>query len=268
MLDKGKMTHFFRSIGMMHQVDWLKYQYLRFKNLGANRAYKKSHPGVIFPPDYMMFEAFNLDYQRYYEGGKTSAQWMVNEMAKHGSLLQKDILDWGCGPARIIRHLPDLIKTDCRFFGTDYNEKTIHWCQKNINGVEFSQNGLHPPTRYVDNSFDFIYGISIFTHLSEVNHKAWYDELIRICKPGGVILVTTQGDAFVEKLAPEEKRQYEAGQLVIRGQVVEGHRVFSAFHPPVYIKNLFGEKAEILEHTEGKKKNWGIEQDLWGIRKR
>lgn len=268
MLNKGNLTRFFRSMGWMHTIDRLKFVYLKTKNRSANKSYQRAHPDVVFPPDYMMFEAFNLDYQRYYEGGRTSAEWLVNAMQRHTSLVKKDILDWGCGPARIIRHLPDLIRTDCRFYGTDYNEKTIAWCQQNIPGITFAQNGLFPPTTYADQSFDIIYGISIFTHLSAPNHHNWFEELLRIARPGALLLLTTQGLAFKERLTVEENEQFDREELVIRGQVVEGHRVFSAFHPPELMRRLFGAQAEVLQLVEGAKKDWGIEQDLWILKKR
>lgn len=268
MLDKGSWTRFFRNAGLMHTVDRIKYQYLRLKNRSANQSFAAKHPGVVFPPDYMMFEAFNLDYQRYLEGGKKSAEWLVAAMARHTSLRDKEILDWGCGPARIIRHLPTLIKTDCRFYGTDYNSKTIDWCKANIKEIEFAQNELHPPTNYPAERFDIIYGISIFTHLSAINHQHWFNELIRILRPGGLLLLTTQGRAFKERLDKEEKILFDKNQLVIRGKVIEGHRVFSAFHPPTFMENLFQSSTNILELVEGKKMDWGIEQDLWILKKK
>jgi len=43
-----------------------------------------------------------------------------------------------------------------------------------------------PPMSYEDNMFDFVYSISIFTHLPEDMQFAWLQELQRITKPGGI----------------------------------------------------------------------------------
>jgi SAM-dependent methyltransferase len=116
--------------------------------------------------------------------------------------------------------------------------------------------------------FDFIYGISIFTHLSEPNHQAWFEELMRICRPGGFVLLTTHGEIFRHKLTESERTQFNLGRLVVRGNVVEGHRVFAAFQPPAYLRELFSAHAEVVQHIPGIPRQWGLEQDVWILRKK
>jgi len=177
-------------------------------------------------------------------------------------------LDWGCGPARVVRHLPDFVGKHCRIFGTDYNTATIDWCKNNVTNINFQLNKIAPPLVFEENFFGAIYGISIFTHLSEANHLAWYDELMRVSQKGCVLLLTMQGEAFRAILTGKERAIFDKGQLVTRGKVLEGHRVYSAFHPPAYVRELFGRDAEILKHKPGIKKDWGIEQDVWILRKK
>ncbi|GAB4244281.1 MAG: hypothetical protein Kow0027_03890 [Saprospiraceae bacterium] len=78
-------------------------------------------------------------------------------------------------------------------------------------------------------------------------HLEWINELNRVLKPGGLLLVTTQGDAFRVKLTAAELKQFNDGKLVVRGAVKEGHRTFSAFQPKQYMLWLF-EKMLVLEH--------------------
>lgn len=264
----GKITQPIRSLGLMHWLDQAKFAYQKMKNGKRNARYALENPGVAFPPDYMLFEAFQLDYQKYYEGGENSAQRVLDLMSKHAPIDGKTILDWGCGPARIVRHLPKLLGKDATVHGTDYNPKTIAWCKAHIEGVTFAVNQLNPPTDYPDGLFDFVYGISIFTHLSEQNHSLWFDELMRISNKGAILLLSTHGAVFREKLTPTEREQFDAGNLVARGKVVEGHRVFAAFQPPAFVRGLFGTKADILEHIPGNQRDWGPEQDFWILRKR
>lgn len=267
-MNTGKLTKPFRDLGLMHLLDKAKYSYQKWKNSGQNAQFARENPTVKFPPDYMLFEAFQLNYQKYYEGGEHTAKWLIGLFEKHTPMAGKTILDWGCGPARVVRHFPKLLGNTSQIYGTDYNPKTIEWCRENIEGVTFSINQLNPPTEYSSEYFDLIYGISIFTHLSEANHQLWFGELMRIAKKGAVLLLTTHGDVFKEKLTEQERQDFELGKLVERGKVVEGHRVFAAFQPPVYLRQLFETQAEILEHIEGTRKNWGLEQDVWIIRKR
>lgn len=267
-MNTGKLTKPFRDLGLMHLLDQLKFAYQKLKNSRRNQRFLAANPGLKLPPDYMLFEAFQLDYQKYYEGGARTANWLHGLFEKHAPMSGKIILDWGCGPARVLRHFPKLLGPGSQMHGTDYNPKTIAWCKENIEGVCFAENQLNPPTGYADAYFDFIYGISIFTHLSETNHHQWFEELIRITQKGGLLLLTTHGDVFKHKLTESERREYAQNKLVVRGQVVEGHRVFAAFHPPTYMRQLFESKAEVLEHINGAQKSWGLEQDVWILRKK
>jgi hypothetical protein len=80
--------------------------------------------------------------------------------------------------------------------------------------------------------------------------------------------LTTQGDNFKIKLTDSELNMYNENQLIVRGNVKEGHRVYSTFHPPGFMKKLF-QNVEILEHIETKSQNgkW-LPQDRWIIMKK
>ncbi|MDZ7626597.1 MAG: class I SAM-dependent methyltransferase [Ignavibacteriaceae bacterium] len=129
---------------------------------------------------------------------------MISYFEKYLDLKNIKILEWGCGPARIIRHLPRLLNDSCEIYGSDYNSKTIVWCKKIFPEFNFSKNNLQPPLEFENNFFDIIYATSVFTHLSEEMHYAWMNELKRVCKPNGIIFLTTHGDNCKPKLTPEE----------------------------------------------------------------
>ena len=63
--------------------------------------------------------------------------------------------------------------------GTDYNEDSIRWCQRTLRFAEFVKNDLHPPLRWPDEKFTFVYACSVFTHLEESLQHAWMRELRR-----------------------------------------------------------------------------------------
>lgn len=103
------------------------------------------------------------------------------------------ILDFGSGCGRVIRALAGNLP-DTKLFGTDIDPEAIAWCQANYGRFgSFSTCPHEPPTPYSDNSFDFIYGISVFTHLPEDLQFKWLQELRRICKPGGYLILTKHG---------------------------------------------------------------------------
>ncbi len=256
-----------RKLGLMHLLDKCKYQYQKIKFQNKNKQYQSKHPDIVFPPDYMMFEAYRLDYEKYIVGGRESAEYIKSKIETYVPESNLNILDWGCGPARIIRHLPDFFDNTNRFFGTDYNKNTIQWCSDNIKKITFKTNEINPPLKFEQNFFDVIYGISIFTHLSEINHQNWINELHRVTKPGGVVLITTHGAAFKMKMTNSEKKLFDNNQLVVRGNVVEGHRVYTAFQPEIYLRKLISNKFTVLNFEPGQKESWGPNQDLWVFRK-
>ena len=255
-----------RILGLMLLADKLRFEWMKIKNCRVNRSFKKSYPQVVLPPDYLMYESFQLDYSRYYLNGKKSAIWMLDLIKPFKNFSNADVLDWGCGPGRLIRHLPDLIPEGHSFTGTDYNEKSIEWCTKNLSGIKFDKNELMPPLNYETDSFDLAYGISIFTHLSEAAHTNWLQELHRILRPGGVLFLTLHGVAFLEKLEKSEQETFRNDQLVVRGQVKEGHRTFIAFHPPEFVKR-WSSDFTLLNHIPGGLENGQAAQDVWIFQK-
>lgn len=268
-MKKGQISNLLRQLGLIYLTDWIRYYFERFKNRKVNTAFKKTNPHVKLPPDYLIYESFQINYQKYYTESIDTAKWVANHFSKHIELKDKKILDWGCGPGRVIRHLPAVIGNGCEYFGTDYNSKSIDWCTQNIPVIQFNKNSLNASLPYPNEFFDMIYGISIFTHLSEQLHHEWYNELYRILNPGGIMFLTTQGDNFKVKLTDSELIIYNNGELIIRGKVKEGHRTYSAFHPKNFMEKLFC-NAEILEHIEtkpAKGAGW-LPQDIWIIKKR
>lgn len=262
---RALLSNLFRKLGIIIITDRIRF-YLHFlKRYPLKRAFVKANPQVALPPDYLMYESFDLNYNSYYFASKETASWLLDHFAKHIELKSINILDWGCGPARIVRHLPELLDNSCSFYGTDYNRKSIDWDRKAIKGVNFNLNSSEPPLPYVNNSFDIIYGISIFTHLPEELHYKWFDELIRISKNNGIIFLTLHGNAFKAKLTIDEQHIFDTGQLLIKGNTKIGHRTFAAFHPEPFVHTLFG-SHQILEHVAGTVVNGKPQQDIWIVK--
>ncbi len=266
-MNKGQISHFLRHLGLIYLTDWFRFNIQKYQNKNINKDFKINNPDVILPPDYLIYESFQINYKKYYTDSLETTKWLLNHFKKHIELKNKKILDWGCGPGRIIRHLPNLLEGNSRYYGTDYNKKSIEWCSKNLPGINFNNNSLEAKLPYPDNYFDIIYGISIFTHLSEQLHHDWYFELHRILKPEGIMFLTTQGDNFKVKLTKSELVRYKNNELIVRGKVKEGHRTYSAFHPKEFMKELFN-NVNILEHIESKPEGRKcLPQDIWIIKK-
>ena len=266
-MNKGTLSNFLRNIKLIYWVDWLRFYVQKFNNRKVNCQFKKEHPLVKLPPDYLIYESFQIHYNKYYTESKATAEWLKSYWQKYILLQNIKVLDWGCGPGRVIRHLPEVVGEENEYHGTDYNAGSIQWCKDNLSGIQFNCNSLEARLPYEDGYFDVIYGISIFTHMSEQLHHDWYLELYRILKPGGIMFLTTHGDNFLVKLDTQEQQRYIQGQLIVRGKVKEGHRTFAAFHPTSFMQSLF-QNVQILEHVVTPPTPQGfIPQDIWMVRK-
>ncbi len=264
---KQRIGSWLRKLGLMGPADRLRYRVAKSRMAEQNASFLRSHAGQAFPPPYFIYETFRLDFKRYYESGREDAEWIVEKARPFLKVENIDVLDWGCGPGRVIRHMPAVLGNGNRYYGSDYNEAYIRWCAENLAGIDFRRNELMPPLPFGDASMDLVYSVSIFTHLSEAAHRAWITDLHRVLRPGGLLLTTTHGNATMANLTPEELVVYNRGQLVERAQVKEGHRMYAAYQPLAFMRLLIEGRFYVCGHEPGKQESWGIGQDLWVLRK-
>jgi len=258
----GFIKPLFVKAGLLGLIDAFAYagQHIRFYK--QNRMFKKEHPDFVLPPNYMLYEAYQLNYKQYFEDSREA--WICQQVPKDYDWENKRVLEWGCGPARLIRELPHVLNgKKTKIFASDYNPNTIHWCQTNIKGITFLENNTHPPIKLEDNSIDLIYSVSVFTHLNEALHEEWLNEHNRLLKEKGLLVFTFHGDAFLRKIPQNMQEVYKNGSFVEVKFPKMGHRIYAAFMP--LTRMLFWlEKCgfEVIEHKQGKDYGTWISQDL------
>jgi len=257
-----------REAGLLRLVDFLLFLKNMVRTIKPNRLFLSRNREFPVPPYFLSYDAYgHTNWNAYYRSGLEHAKFLSGIIRELIPADDVSVLEWGCGPARIIRHMPGLLDyPGARWHGTDYNGKTIAWCRKNIRGISFSENRLSPPLPFEAGQFDCVYNISVFTHLSEGMHFAWMEELSRIMKPGGIIIMTTHGDFFRKELLEHERRQYDSGQLVVRGKAKEGTKIFSAFQPPRFMREVLLRDFEVLRHLPSPEDAL-LTQDVWVVRK-
>jgi SAM-dependent methyltransferase len=254
-----------RDLRLLHVADKCRFMARRVKLYKKNREFIRNHPEFELPPEELVFDAHgNIDWNFYYESGKSLSERISKEIKANYKGPVRCIVEWGCGPGRVIRHLAEQFP-DVRIIGTDYNNNTINWCKANIANVLFIGNDLNPPLMIEANSVDALYAISVFTHLSEQICIRWINELKRILKPGGILLVWTNGDYISNFLLREELAAYRNSTFVLRDKYEEGKKMFLSFHPPKWVRETLLSDFEIIKHYSG-----GFsaqEQDVWICRK-
>jgi len=268
-ISKPSVINYLRNIRFLQCVDYLMFLFNVFKNRKPNRLFFSEHPDFATPPLYLSYDAYNhTNWRTYYDTGLKHARLIAELINEYISENEIRICEWGCGPARVIRHLNKIDGFDkVEIFGTDYNEKSVRWCKKYINSIQFIKNDLDPPLSLEAELFDCVYAISIFTHLSEPAHYAWIKELFRLVKPKGILIFTTHGDICAKRLLPAEREKYESGCLVIKGHVKEGKKLFLAYQPPQFVKNKLLKDYVIVKHISNTAP-YQFEQEVWCARKK
>ena len=204
--------------------------------------------------------------------GTADADWFVRSgraaydaIAAHVPLGGLDsVLDFGCGCGRVTRYWSGFAGGVA---GSDLDGPAVAWCRSNLPFARFEQNMLEPPLAFESESFDLVYALSVFTHLTAELQLAWRDELRRVLRPGGFLLVTTHGRSYLPKLDDEERGRFERGELVVRWGDVAGSNLCSAYHPEAYLRETFAQGFDLATlEPEGAKGN--PTQDLVVLRKR
>lgn len=120
------------------------------------------------------------------------------------------VLDVGCGSGRMAVPLTKYLNNDARYEGFDLSEAAINWCQENISTrfpqfrfqVSDVRNDAYvyrdkpriKASRYTfpyeDNSFNFVFLISVFTHMVRADMTQYVREVARVLKVGGRCFTT------------------------------------------------------------------------------
>lgn len=209
---------------------------------------------INIPPMYLRWLVINQwDPQIFIRSGKIQVEKLILPILKrNGEPMSsfKSVLDFGCGCGRIIRHWKDFNSID--IWGTDYNKKMIQWCEKNLRFAHFVVNDIDPPLSFEDGKFDFVCARSIFTHLKEGQQIPWLQEINRVLKIGGFLLITVAGDFYRNQLTEEESEIYDSGRLLVRKANKSGQNACAVFHPHAYVYSILTKtNFEILEMVPG-----------------
>jgi SAM-dependent methyltransferase len=232
-----------------------------------NRSFRRSrHDGLPLPPPTLVYAvAGHFDLREYYESGVFHAALLRHSLADHGLDVESlgALLDFGCGCGRVTRQWSGLQTTAVH--GSDYNGRLVEWCSRSLPFAQFDENGLEPPLPYRDAQFDFVYAISVFTHLTEELQHAWMRELERVVGPGGIVAITTKGASRVGRLDPSDLARFEQGKLVVQAARYAGRNLCAAYHPESYVRDQLAGPLEVIDFraAEGDDQT----QDLFLLRK-
>jgi SAM-dependent methyltransferase len=153
------------------------------------------------------------------------------------------VLDFGCGCGRVLRYWDAHAGTVA---GSDRDDGAVDWCRRHLPFARLTRNDLAPPLDVADESFDLVYALSVFTHLTKDLQEAWRDELRRIIRPGGRLFVTTHGRSYLPRLEDDERARFERGELVVRWTELPGTNLCSAYHPEAYVRDTLARGFDLV----------------------
>jgi SAM-dependent methyltransferase len=257
--DRARLSQ--RAAGKVHRLS------LRFRERLASVPIRAGHRGLALPPSRLIYLVGGSNDLGWFLGaGATAAECIREVLSSNGISIEEldAILDFGCGVGRVLRYWQDLPTT--RVCGSDYNPLLVRWCRENLEFADIRRNDLVGRLDWADRSFDLVYALSVFTHLTESASFAWIDELTRVLKPGGHLLITTHGDHYRTHLSPEGREAFDRGEAVVRLPGREGSNDCATFIPSTFVRDRLARKLVVVEHRpEGALGN--PRQDLWLLRR-
>lgn len=176
--------------------------------LALQRIIPRCHYGRLSRAEYE--ERYDLNHVQRFEAALNLSGRSLRDC--------KTILDFGCGVGRLTRHLFH-VAPQAKITGCDPQPQAVSVCRRRFPQGEFIQNDPQPPLSFADNQFDLIFSYSVFTHLSETNHKAWLPELSRLLKPRGVMVHSVQSHEALKRKAmfsPNMLKKYALPESIER----------------------------------------------------
>jgi len=257
-------------IGLLTLVRNIYRGYGRVASVGARREnsrFKERWPPdeVPLPPEglvYLVTQQYRIE--PFLANGLLGSTCIRSVLSKNKLDIEKfeSILDFGCGCGRVMRHWRKLPHS--RLYGTDYNPRLIEWCRTALTFAQFSINELHGPLPYQDRQFDFLYAISVLTHLNVQEQQDWMKELWRVLKPGGYFYVTVHGMMRSEMTRAEQK-SFEAGNPIVFADRYAGSNICVSFCPEPFMRNVLAKDFTVVDYVPLGAKDAG--QDVYLLQK-
>ena len=237
-----------------HDADYDGNSGLEFRNpLGDKRADGGLDHLPLPPIDLRMGYGDDQQYLKRSEETSQAIAALIDQHCQANSSLR--ILDWGCASGRVIRGLTRFAQSG-EVWGVDQSAACIAWNRvKLAPPFHFATCSCWPHLPFEDNHFDFIFGISVFTHIAELV-DTWLLEMRRIMRPGAYALFTIHDEHSIDFFKERKKLPYwlaEGTDLDLLQQqevvVVRGgnwSREYTIFRSD-WIQYFWGQFFEVVE---------------------
>ena len=153
------------------------------------------------------------------------------------------VLDFGCSSGRVLSAL-SAWRHDVEWMGCDPNAAAAAWADAHLPHVTAFASPQEPPLDLETASLDLVYAISVWSHFGESQAVAWLEEMRRVVRPGGALIITTQGVASVAHYLRQASVTEDYARAATSALLSDGHAYFPAF---------------------GEDGDWGVKHPEWGM---
>lgn len=123
---KQKIIRLLRNLHLLGIAEQVRSLIQFLRSYRKIQSFKREHPKFILPPWGISYDAYaGLNPQNYLNLGIFHAKKISSFIKKHNNKKNLVICDWGCGPMKVLRHLPDVEVGTHAFIGLDYNKKLL-----------------------------------------------------------------------------------------------------------------------------------------------
>lgn len=147
----------------------------------------------------------NEDFQI---SGNNYLQYFIEQLGDLQLKPNDSVLEVGCACGRVARALTKYLADAGNYEGLDIDADAINWCSKNIHkkfpnfnfqvadiyNAEYNPKGKYKAYEYKfpykNESFDFVFLISVFTHMFPQDVENYFSEIRRVLKKNGRCLIS------------------------------------------------------------------------------
>jgi SAM-dependent methyltransferase len=215
--------------------------------------------GLPIPPR-ALHAGYGFDATTYLECGREHVRAMMTIMSESGFELRAGarVLDFGCAAGRMIRCFASSAEQS-EFWGVDVRADHILWCQRHLSPpFRFATTTTLPHLPFEDNSFDFIYACSVFTHIGDLE-DAWLLELRRVLRPAGRIFATVSDNHTIQLVASSPPGHW-LHETAFRRQILEvdsTHGILKSEFSMVAINFDEPGNAQVIHDRAYLRQRWG-----------
>jgi SAM-dependent methyltransferase len=130
--------------------------------------------------------------EQYLEFGRWQRHILESLLPADWSFEGKSVLDLGCGPGRTLCAFGEEAERG-EFVGCDIDPESIAWASAHLSPpFGFHVCGEAPPLPLADERFDLVYGMSVFSHITD-EWSRWLVEVGRVMRPGAIAVFSVLG---------------------------------------------------------------------------